>query len=257
MVSDIVRVEKKDGIAVVTFDRGGSLNAFTQDMLKDLTEVALSFQEDYDTKAVVLTGAKNAFSAGNDLKDPVRWDLDSQPFAHRRTVLSRGQRMMSAWESVPQMTIAAINGMAVGGGAALTLACDWRVMASDAYLYVPEVKHGLHVAWATMPRLTALVGPARAKRIAILCEKMHAPQALDWGLIDEIGEAGGAVEKALEMARKVAELPSQVANTQIKETVNASAYALLRSLTFMEPDQSLALIQSPEVAEGRKRFLAR
>lgn len=164
---------------------------------------------------------------------------------------------MRVWESMPQITIAAINGIAVGGGAALTLACDWRVMARDAYLYAPEVKHGLHIAWVTMPRLTALVGPARAKRIGLLCERMYADQALDWGLVDEIGEPGGAVEKVMEMALKIAELPSVVVNAQIKEMVNATANALLYALTYMKPDQSMALVETHEAIEGRKKFAER
>src|SRR5262245_20602228 len=80
----------------------------------------------------------------------------------------------------------------------IALACGWRVLARDAYLYVPEVKIGLNLQWGALPRLISLVGPARAKRITIMCEKMGADQALSWGLVDELAGAGQAVEKALE-----------------------------------------------------------
>ena len=89
---------------------------------------------------------------------------------------------------MPQITIAAIEGLAVGAGVALAIACDWRVIARDAYLYVPEVRIGLNLQWGALPRLVSLVGPARAKRITILCERMGADQAASWGLVEEVAE---------------------------------------------------------------------
>ena len=91
---------------------------------------------------------------------------------------------------MPQITIAAMEKLAVGAGVAIALACDWRVLGRSAYLYVPEVKIGLNLQWGALPRLITLVGPARAKRITIMCEKMPASQALEWGLVDELAEDG-------------------------------------------------------------------
>ncbi|GIT49080.1 MAG: hypothetical protein Ct9H300mP14_10080 [Gammaproteobacteria bacterium] len=93
----------------------------------------------------------------------------------------RGVRLCQAWEDLPQITIAAAEGMMVGAGCALGLACDWRVLASDAYLFVPEVQVGLNLQWGALPRLVTLVGPARAKEICLLGEKMSSDQALDFG----------------------------------------------------------------------------
>src|SRR3546814_1727011 len=92
--------------------------------------------------------------------------------------------MCRAWEDMPQLTIAATEGLNVGGGIALTLACDWRVMAESAYLYVPEVQIGIPLGWQTIPRLVNLVGPARAKQIVLLGEKMSAAKAQEWGIVD-------------------------------------------------------------------------
>jgi enoyl-CoA hydratase/carnithine racemase len=91
--------------------------------------------------------------------------------------------------------------LVLGAGVALPLACDWRVMGESAYLYVPEVKIGLNLQWGALPRLVNLVGPSRAKRICILCEKMDARTALDWGLVDEVAADGQTVDVALELAR--------------------------------------------------------
>ncbi|MCP5028457.1 MAG: enoyl-CoA hydratase/isomerase family protein, partial [Actinomycetia bacterium] len=190
-----VSIERDGNVAVVTFDRRGSLNAFDQTTILELTDMARSFQDDLVTQAVVLTGTPNAFSAGIDLKDAATWEeLDDDVALRDR--FYRGVRLCQAWEDMPQITVAAIEGLAVGAGCAIALACDWRVLARDAYLYVPEVKIGLNLQWGALPRLVTLVGPARAKRIVLLCERMGPEMALDWGLIDEIAEGGEAVAAA-------------------------------------------------------------
>src|SRR3546814_7757173 len=110
--------------------------------------------------------------------------------------------MCRAGEGMPQLTIAAAEGLNVGGGIALTLACDWRLMVETAYLYVPEVKIGIPLGWQTIPRLVNLVGPARAKQIVLLGEKMSAAKAQEWGIVDFVVPDGAARKHALELDRK-------------------------------------------------------
>lgn len=248
---DNVTVDQQGNVAVVTFDRKGSLNAFDQATILELTDVARRFQDDLETQAVVLSGAPNAFSAGIDLKDPATWeDLDDVALRQR---FYRGVRLCQAWEDMPQITVTAMEGMAVGAGCAIAIACDWRVLASDAYLYVPEVKIGLNLQWGALPRLVTLVGPSKAKQITILCEKMGADMALDWGLIDAIAEPGATVEVALDMARRAASMPPATTR-MVKEAVNATANALHRASSFADADQS-ALTRSYQAAvEARAEF---
>lgn len=253
MKSDIVSVERQGKTAVVRFDRNANLNAFNQELVRDLTEVALEFHSDLETQAVVLTGSPKAFSAGADLKEmssgaPITGD------AQRREAFYRGVRLCQAWEDMPQVTVAAMEGLAVGAGVAIALACDWRVLGKNAYLYVPEVKIGLNLQWGALPRLITLVGPARAKRIVILCEKMPAAQALEWGLIEEIAEDGATVDKALELARAAAEMPAATVR-MIKEAVNATAGALHRVSSFADADQSQLTRGFTAAAEARQQFL--
>lgn len=246
-----VTVDQQDNVAVVTFDRNGSLNAFDQATILELTDVARRFQDDLETQAVVLSGAPNAFSAGIDLKDPATWeDLDDVALRQR---FYRGVRLCQAWEDMPQITVTAMEGMAVGAGCAIAIACDWRVLASDAYLYVPEVKIGLNLQWGALPRLVTLVGPSKAKQITILCEKMGADMALDWGLIDAIADPGASVEVALDMAKRAASMPPATTR-MVKEAVNATANALHRASSFADADQS-ALTRSYQAAvEARTAF---
>lgn len=231
-----VTVERHGNVAVVTFDRKGSLNAFNQQTILELTDVARRFQDDLETQAVVLAGAPNAFSAGIDLKDTATWESLESDVALRERFY-RGVRLCQAWEDMPQVTIAAMEKLAVGAGCAIALACDWRVLARDAYLYVPEVKIGLNLQWGALPRLITLVGPARAKRIVLLCEKMGAEHALDWGLVDELADPGHAVDKALELAQVAASMPAATTR-MVKQAVNATANALHKASAFADADQS-------------------
>ena len=122
------------------------MNAFNQTLIRELTAVARDFHDDLETRAVVLTGSREAFSAGIDLRDAETWTRPASDVAAREQFY-RGVRLCRAWEDMPQITIAAIEGLAVGAGVALAIACDWRVIARDAYLYVPEVRIGLNLQW--------------------------------------------------------------------------------------------------------------
>ncbi len=247
-----VTIRRDGDVAVVTFDRGGSLNAFNQATILELTDVARRFQDDLTTRAVVLSGAKNAFSAGIDLKDTATWEeLDDDVALRSR--FYRGVRLCQAWEDMPQITIAAMEGLAVGAGCAIALACDWRVLARDAYLYVPEVKIGLNLQWGALPRLVTLVGPARAKRIVLLCEKMGPDHALDWGLIDEIAESGQSVAVAEDLATRVATMPAATTR-MVKEAVNATAGALHRVSAFADADQSALTRTFSDAVAARESF---
>jgi enoyl-CoA hydratase/carnithine racemase len=197
-----------------------------------------------------LTGTGRAFSAGADLKED---RTQKASFAEQRERSHLGRHLCNAWEEMPQTTIAAINGPSVGAGYAIAMACDWRTMSDDAYLYVPEVKIGLTLQWQAIPRLVALVGPARAKRIVMLCEKMGAAQALDWGLVEEVTPPGGAVDKALEMARAACTMPP-VIMTMSKQAINATANANLHAASFMDADLSLMVIESDDAKNAFADF---
>ena len=247
-----VEVEIRGRLAIVTMARPEALNAFSFELIEELTEAGASFHRRHDIHAVILTGKGRGFCAGFDLKQPPA----TGGFAERRERTHLGRHLCRAWEEMPQTTIAAIEGPAVGAGAAIAICCDWRVMAEDAYLYVPEVKIGLTLQWQAIPRLVALVGPARAKRIVMLCEKMPARQALDWGLAEELAPSGGALDKALELAAKTLEMPP-VIMTMSKQAINATANAHLHASSFMDADVSMMVFDSDEAVAARERFRSR
>ncbi len=251
----MIRIERQEKTAVVTFDRGERLNAFNQHLIQRLTQVAREFERDQEIQAIVLTGTPQAFSAGMDLDDEM-WHMPEASDLERRETFYSGVRLCEAWERLPQITIAAIDGMAVGAGVALGLACDWRVVARDAFLYVPEAKVGINLQWGALPRLISLVGPARAKRICLLCEKLPADQALAWGLVDEVAAEGGALAVALELAVEVSKQPD-VTIRMIKEAVNATSNALHRATCYADADQSQLSGDFLAARSARDKFLGK
>lgn len=201
----MVSIERDDGVAVVRYDRGGKANALNLAAMDALIAAAAELARDEHIRAVVLTGTAAVFSAGIDLKDPALWTHDD-PLTTQRA-LARGEALCRAWAELPQATIAAIEGAAVGGGAVLALACDWRVLSDNAFLRLPEVRLGLPLAWGGLPRLASLVGPARAKRALFTDLQLDADTGQAWGLADVVAPAGDALHAALALARNAAACP--------------------------------------------------
>lgn len=253
---ELVTIERRGRIALVRLDRGDRANALSLQALRELNEAARSFDDDAHTSAIVLTGSASNFTNGADLKDAELTRSRSAPLAERRVLLQTGGRMCRAWEELEPLTIVAIEGWCVGGGVALSIACDLRVAAQDANFYVPEIERGMNLSWGAVPRITHLVGPARAKRLIILSERASAQRALDWGLIDELAPPGGALDAALAMADRAASMPP-VQLRMIKQAVNASAHALDRATSHADFDQFALAAASEDYQEGVRSFLER
>ncbi|HTP96504.1 MAG TPA: enoyl-CoA hydratase/isomerase family protein [Burkholderiales bacterium] len=251
-----VKVEFGAGLATVKLDRPARRNAFSVDLMEQLIAAANELSLRHDIGAVVVTGGDEFFSAGADLKDERRWDTGSKTFVERRETARLGTRLARAWEEVPQITIAAIEGYAIGAGLALTLALDWRVMASNAFVSLPEIELGIPLTWGSIPRLTRLVGPAKAKRVTILCERIGAPDALAMGLIDYVAAPGAAAARAREVAQAVLAMPAHSVRMS-KESVNVAANALNHAASFMAHDQFQLAMATEESRKARAAVLAR
>jgi enoyl-CoA hydratase/carnithine racemase len=164
--------------------------------------------------------------------------------------------MARAWEELPQVTIAAIEGYAIGGGLAFAVALDWRVMARDAFVSLPEISLGIPLTWGTLPRLVNLVGPARAKRLAILGERVDAETAQAIGLAEELSDPGKALQVAEELLQKALDKPKHSV-MMTKETVNAYASIGAHAVSHMAVDQLELAAASPESKKAREVALKR
>lgn len=250
----MVKVEKANRVAVVRFDRGNGANALSQSLMQELTQVALELAEDPDLCAVVLTGRSDNFSMGIDLKDGALEESVGARLADRRAMLKAGPRMCQAWEQLEALTIVAVEGWCVGGGVALAVSCDLRIIGSSGQMYVPEIERGFNLGWGAVPRITNLVGPARAKRIIVLAEKLDADRAVRWGLADEQAPAGTALQMAVDMARRAAALPPNGVRI-CKAAINAHANALNAASSHADMDQFALMQGSGDSAEAVRAFL--
>ncbi len=249
-------LEARDGVLVVRLNRPRQRNALSLALMHELTELALECDLRDEMRAIVLAGGPDHFCAGADLREPGRWDVGAKPLAEQRRIANAGYRLCAAWEAIPQVTLAAIEGYAIGGGGALALACDWRIAAENAFVSFPEVSLGMPLTWGTIHRLVQLAGPAQAKRLAILCERVGAREAHAAGILDEVVPAGGAEARAVELARAAAAMPPAAARLA-KETANAAANALLHLGARAEADQFALLVASAEGRAARDRGAAR
>lgn len=261
-MSSFVKIEKGLGpegrIALVRFDRGDGMNALSPEAIRELTAAAREFEDDAVTSVVVLTGSAKAFSAGFDLKDEEGMAQRSNPnIGAMRRGHKLGPRLTRAWHEMEQVTIAAIEGFCIGGGVALTVAMDFRVMARDSYMRIPEIGLGMNMSWQTVPRLLQLIGPARTKQAIILAdERISSADAYEWGLAEQLAESGKALDVAMELAGKISRQPPlPVAMT--KRTVNRLAHALDDLASHMDADQFALASLTQDHREGISAFIDR
>lgn len=223
-------------VATVQFRREQHKNALSVAMLGEFETVTRLLRVDASVSAVVLSGGPKVFSAGADKKDPAMFG-DLTALDHRLGLLSRGG-LATAWAELPQVTIAAIEGYAVGGALTLALCCDFRVMADDAFLYVPEIDMGMPYGWNSLPRLNGLIGPALTKRLVMFAERVPAPQALEWRLADFVVPKGQAQQEATQRALQLAAKP-RLALEIVKRSTSAYQNAMAHMLGHADADQAV------------------
>lgn len=259
MAASFVTIERglgPDGrVAVVRFDRGDAVNALSPEAMRQLRAAARSFEDDLDTSVVVLTGNAKAFSAGFDLKDSERREKAALGLAEQRKSIRVGPRMCREWYEMEQVTIAAIEGFCIGGGAALAVSLDFRICGAGAHFRIPEVALGLNMSWGSIPRMLQLMGAARTKLAVLLAsERISAVEAERWGLVEKVAPDGGALAAAMDLASRIAaEPPLPVKMT--KATVNRLAGALDDLASHMDLDQFALTATSDDHKEGVGAFL--
>lgn len=251
-----LKLEAAKGIAVVTLNRPEARNAMSAQLMREMIACAGRLAAKRDLDVVIVRGSGKWFSAGADLKDTTRWGNRERPLDEQREIAALGYRMARAWEELPQITIGAIEGYALGGGLALVAALDWRVIAEDAFVSLPEIALGIPLTWGTLPRLVNLVGPARAKRLSILCERIPAAEALAMGLADYAAPPGKALQRARALAKQVLALPRNSVR-MTKESINAYASIGAHAASHMAHDQVQLAAASGEAKAARAAFAAR
>jgi enoyl-CoA hydratase len=207
--------EVHDGVATISIDRPQSRNALALQTMAELDE-AISALGD-DARVLVIRGVGDkAFCAGGDLKE-----LEAMRSAEEAAEMAR--RMRATLDRLPQVSIpviAALNGDALGGGAELAIACDFRIAASHARFGFPQISLGLMLAWGATERLAALVGRGRSMHALLTGRIFAAPEAFSAGLVEEVVPAARFDERVSAVARSIAAAPRE-AVAGIKRSVNA------------------------------------
>lgn len=229
--------EKKDpGIALLTINRPQAMNAMNSKVLEELSHAVEKVSADSSVKALVITGAGDkAFVAGADIaemKDMV--PPEALEFARK------GHALMDAIENMEKPVIAAVNGFALGGGCELALACDMRIASKRARFGQPEIKLGITLGWGGTRRLTALIGPAKAKELIFTGAIIDADEALRIGLVNRVVEPEKLMDEALSLAGELAEkspLTLKLAKRLVNEWENATLEKETFSHCFSTRDQ--------------------
>jgi enoyl-CoA hydratase/carnithine racemase len=198
---ETVEIEVRDSICVISLQRPAKLNAISEQMERELCD-AVAAPEVRDSSCVVFTGATDVFSAGADLA-VTRGYAPEEIIASYRGTGDFAERVAA----LAQPTLSAIAGYCIGGGLELALATDFRIAEPSADFRFPEVALGILPSWGGAVRTVRLLGAARAKEVILLRERIDAERALALGLVTEVVEEGRALERALELAHRLAELP--------------------------------------------------
>ena len=250
-----LQVARDGAVATVTFNRPHKANALHHAHLAEIEAVALSFRDDGDTRAVIFTGAGKHFSSGADLTDGGGGPADPRLVMRRRSARI-GERATLAVHEMDQITIAAWNGAAMGGGAVLATAMDFRIGADDCFMQYPEIDIGVNLMWKGLPLLLHLVGPARTKRLVAGGERAYANTLLEWGVIDDLVPRAELMDTAREWATRYA-AKSPIAAQMIKQSVDALAGSMDRAVMHMDVDQNILSATTEDRAEAIRAYLAK
>ncbi len=195
-----IHCTKENAVAIVTINRPKALNALNPDVLRELYDTMDQLDSDSSVKAVIITGAgEKAFVAGADIAS-MSTMTPEQALDFART----GHRTMNRVAAMKKVTIAAINGFALGGGCELAMACDIRIASSKARLGIPEVTLGVIPGFGGTQRLSRLVGLGMAMELLATGRQVDAGEAIGIGLVNRIVEPDELMISCLEMARQIA-----------------------------------------------------
>jgi enoyl-CoA hydratase/carnithine racemase len=249
-------LEKNEGVAVVTLNRPAVGNVLSVDLMQELNMLADELQSDLETRVVVFTGAGKNFCLGADVMDPKHQENSTGAVLKRYRGFSIGPTMITKLNQIPQITIAAINGICLGGGTCIASALDFRIGADNCRCGLPENNLGMNLSWLALPLMVNILGPAKAKRFVILSKKEPAETLYEWGWLDEVVPADQLKERAMEMARLYA-AKAPLSTQMIKRSINTLVQALDQPIMHMDSEQYILASLTDDFKEGIEALIQR
>lgn len=260
MLKTGIRLHRQQHLAVVTLDRPQRRNAFDADMFDELERVTAELKKQLP-RAVVITGAgSNAFCAGFDVNpdNPMVAGIMDAVSAHddgpARTMIARLRQSVDGFIGLPVPLIAALNGIAYGGGAELAVRCDLRVIDPGAVICFSEVRLGLMPDWGGGATLSRLIGPSKAADLILTARQVEAAEALQLGLVNRVSSPGTALDEAISLGEAISQNGPQAVRRALA-VIRQSPQMSLDDALDLEAGHAAALIASAECVYGVAAFL--
>lgn len=246
---NVLTVDVRDQVAILTLNRPDAMNAINFDMLNAMKAEVESIRFNAGIRVVIITGAgEKAFCAGADLKE--RADM---PEDRVRMFIYTIRRLFSDIESLSKPVIAAVNGLALGGGTEMTLACDIRIASMNASMGLTETRLAIIPGAGGTQRLPRLVGRGKAKELIFTGRRVDAKEALEIGLVNSVCEPNLLMDEALKMAAMICEA-GPVAIEQAKYAVDAGLETDLNTGLAIESNAYWITIPTRDRLEGLAAF---
>ncbi len=250
-------LERSGSIVTVSFNRPAKLNPLNEQVLREFLAITYELQEDEDSRVVVLTGKGRSFSVGADMN---ALSKSSKPETQatltdtaRLRMAKLGWRVMDEWERLDQISIAAVNGFAVGGGVSLAMACDFRIAASGARMWLPEVRLGVPYMWGSITRMINLIGMAKAKELVMTCDELTAEEACEVGLVNQVVPLEELHHAVHAFAQKLLNKPP-MALRRTKEFFKALSTNKAGDITYADAHLGLACTLGEDMREAVAAF---
>jgi enoyl-CoA hydratase/carnithine racemase len=249
----LISVEQQGSVSLWTLQRPDRMNSLSRDLLLALGQLARDAAMDPSVRVIVVTGSgEKAFSAGADLKE--RRGMNENDI---RAQLDLYRSELGSLDRCPKPVVAAINGVALGGGLELALACDLRVAASHAQLGLPETTLGIIPGAGGTQRLPRLIGEARAKEMILLGRRLSASEALGWGLVNRVTPPGvNVVEDAVAWVGPLA-TGAPLAQTAALEAIDGGLDVTFEVGLELEKRSYDKVLMSEDRREGLEAFAAK
>jgi len=250
MSSQFISAERRESIAIIRLNRPEKFNALSREMILALSDVFKTIESEPDVRAVILTStSEKAFCAGTDIAELAQLDE-----GRAREISEGGQALCNQIESCGVPVIAAVNGIAAGGGCELALAGHIRIASADARFSLPETKLGLIPGYGGTQRLARAIGNGRALEMMLTGTTLDPAQALQFGLINHIAPAGELLAQAESLAHEISKLAPLAIRACLEAVIQGNELPLAEGLA-LEAKLFAGLFASDDVREGTRAFL--
>lgn len=248
----VVSWSKQSNIATIIIDNP-PVNVLSADVIEQLNLVVDEIESDYNIKVIILTGeGERAFVAGGDIKEFPAWIGKGVEDGKGKSLWL--QEPLNKIERLSRPTIAAINGLALGGGCELALSCDIRIAEEHIRIGLPEIKLGLFTGAGGTQRLPRLIGKAKAKEMIFTGEPLNAEDAKQIGLVNHVVPKGESLEKAKEIAKCICNYSLQ-SLTFAKHSIDFGYEQTLEDGLVIEAENFGHVFQTKDVKEGVEAFI--